>query len=160
MFSKGFDPTIPPLLENDFYWWKARMESFIQSTSLKLWDVFENDFDFKPKGNWTEKERDLFSLNIRAMQILYKGLNECDFQKIKHCSSARSVWNTLDALYASNPSPESTVVQSSTQAICGSTANGHLEAVIEEAGFSEESTLLCLEESESEIRTYLSHMQS
>ena len=44
MFSKGFDHTTPPVLENiDFCWWKARMESFIQSTSLKMWDIFESD---------------------------------------------------------------------------------------------------------------------
>ena len=152
MFSKGFDHTIPPVLENiDFCWWKARMESFIQSTSLKMWDIFEKDFDFKPRGNWTEKEKNLFSLNIRAMQILYKGLTENDFQKIKHCSSAKDIWNTLDVIYASNPSLESTAIQSSTRAPCGSSTDELLEADIEEADFSEESIHLCLEDSESEV---------
>ena len=152
MFSKGFDHTIPPVLENiDFCWWKAKMESFIQSTSLKMWDIFENDFDFKPRGNWTEKEKNLFSLNIRAMQILYKGLTENDFQKINHCSSARDIWNTLDVIYASNPSLESTAVQSSTRALCGSSTDELLEADIEEADFSEESIHFCLEDSESEV---------
>ena len=147
MFSKGFDHTIPPVLENsDFCWWKGRMESFIQSTSLKMWDIFENDFDFKPRGNWTEKEKNLFSLNIRAMQILYKGLTENDFQKIKHCSSAKDIWNTLDVIYASNPSLESTAIQSSTRARCGSSTDELLEADIEEADFSEESIHLCLED--------------
>ena len=97
------------------------MESFIQSTSLKMWDIFESDFDFKPRGNWTEKEKNLFSLNIRAMQILYKDLAENDFQKIKHCSNARDIWNTLDAMYASNHSLGSKAVQSSFCAPCGST---------------------------------------
>ena len=152
MFSKGFDHTIPPVLENsDFCWWKARMESFIQSTSLKMWDIFESDFDFKPRGNWTEKEKNLFSLNIRAMQILYKGLTENDFQKIKHCSSARDIWNTLDVIYASNSSLERTTIQSSTRAPCGSSTDELLEADIEEADFSEESIHLCLEDSESEV---------
>ena len=92
MVFEGFDHTIPPLLENiDFCLWKARMKSFIRSSSFKMWDVFINDFDFKPKGNWTEKEKNLFSLNIRAMQILYKVLTDSDFQKIKHCSSARDI---------------------------------------------------------------------
>ena len=127
------------------------MESFIQSTSLKMWDIFENDFDFKPRGNWTEKEKNLFSLNIRAMQILYKGLAENDFQKIKHCSSARDIWNTRDVIYASNPSLESTAVQSSTRALCGSSTDELLEGDIEEAGFSEESIHFCLEDSESEV---------
>ena len=150
MFSKGFDHTIAPVLENiDFCLWKARMKSFKQSSSFKMWNVFINDFDFKPKGNWTEKEKNLFSLNIRAMQILYKSLTENDFQKIKHCSSARDIWNTLDVIYASNPSLESTAIQSSTRAPCGSSTDELLEAVIEEADFSEESIHLCLEDSES-----------
>ena len=67
-----------------------------------MWDVFEKDSDFKPKVNWTEEEKNLFYLNIRAMQILYKSLTDSDFQKIKHCSNARDIWNTLDTLYASN----------------------------------------------------------
>ena len=71
-----------------------------------MWDVFENDYDFKPKVNWTEEEKNLFYLNIRAMQILYKSLTDSDFQKIKHCSNARDIWNTLDAMYASNQSLE------------------------------------------------------
>ena len=136
------------------------MESFIKSTSLKMWDIFENDFDFKPRGNWTEKEKNLFSLNIRAMQILYKGLTENDFQKIKHCSSARDIWNTLDVIYASNPSLESTAVQSSTRALCGSSTDELLEGDIEEAGFSEESIHFCLEDSESEYRWVPKHPSS
>ena len=125
-----------------------------------MWDVFEKDFDFKPRGNWTEKEKNLFSLNIRAMQILYKGLAENDFQKIKHCSSARDIWNTLDVIYASNPSLESLTVQSSTRALCGSSTDELLEGDIEEAGFSEESIHFCLEDSESEVSGYeLAHSE-
>ena len=85
------------------------------------------------------------------MQILYKSLTENDFQKIKHCSSARDIWNTLDVIYASNPSLEKTAIQSSTRASCGSSTDELLEADIEEAGFSEESIHLCLEDSESEV---------
>ena len=70
MCFEGFDHTIPPLLDNtDFYLWKARMKSFVLSSNFKMWDVFVNDSDFKPKVNWTEEEKNLFYLNIRAMQI-------------------------------------------------------------------------------------------
>ena len=56
MFSEGFDHIIPPVLENiDFCLWKARMKSFIQSSNFKMWDVFINDFDFKPKGTGRKK---------------------------------------------------------------------------------------------------------
>ena len=67
------------------------------------------------------------------MQILYKGLTDSDFQKIKHCSSVRDIWHTLDAMYASNHSLESKAVQSSFRASCGSTVSELQEADIEEA---------------------------
>ena len=146
MCFEGFDHIIPPLLENtDFYLWKARMKSFVLSSSFKMWDVFEKDSDFKPKVNWTEEEKNLFYLNIRAMQILYKSLTDSDFQKIKHCSNARDIWNTLDAMYASDHSLGSKAVQSSFCAPCGSTGGELQEADIEQAIGSEESVDLCLD---------------
>ena len=140
MCFEGFDHTIPPLLENtDFYLWKTRMKSFVLSSSFKMWDVFENDSDFKPKVNWTEEEKNLFYLNIRAMQILYKSLTDSDFQKIKHCSNARDIWNTLDAMYASDHSLSNKAIQSSLCAPCGSTGGELQEADNERASGSEES---------------------
>ena len=132
MCFEGFDHTIPPLLENtDFYLWKGRMKSFMLSSDFKMWDIFENDSDFKPKVNWTEEEKNLFYLNIRAMQILHKSLTDSDFQKIKHCSNARDIWNTLDAMYASNQFLEVKAVQSLTCAPCESTLDELQEGDIE-----------------------------
>ena len=126
------------------------MKSFVLSSDFKMWDVFLKDSDFKPKVNWTEEEKNLFYLNIRAMQILYKSLTDSDFQKIKHCSNARDIWNTLDAMYASNQSLEGKAVQSSLGAPCESTLDELLDGDIEEASISEESVDLCLEDSETE----------
>ena len=151
MCFEGFDHTIPPLLENtDFYLWKARMKSFVLSSSFKMWDVFINDSDFKPKVNWTEEEKNLFYLNIRAMQILYKSLTDSDFQKIKYCPNARDIWNTLDAMYVSNQSLEVKAVQSSICAPCESTLDELQEGDIDEASSSEESVDLYLKDSETE----------
>ena len=151
MCFEGFDHTIPPLLENTvFYLWKARMKSFVLSSSFKMWDVFVNDSDFKPKVNWTEEEKNLFYLNIRAMQILYKSLTDSDFQKIKHCSRAIDIWNTLDTMYASNQFLKVKAVQSSLCAPCESTFDELLDGDIEEASISEGSGHLCLEDSETE----------
>ena len=137
MCFEGFDHTIPPVLENaDFYLWKGRMKSFILSTDFKMWDVFEKDSDFKPKVNWTEEEKNLFYLNIRAMQILYKSLTDSDFQKIKHCSNARDIWNTLDAMYASDHSLSCKAVQSSFSVPCGSTGGEPQQADNEQASGS------------------------
>ena len=98
-----------------------------------MWDVFEKDSDFKPKVNWTEEEKNLFYLNLRAMQILHKSLSDNDYQKIKHCSRAIDIWNTLDTMYASNQSLEVKAVQSSIYAPCESTLDELQEGDIEEA---------------------------
>lgn len=134
MFSEGFDVFTPPLLKDiDFWFWKARMKSFIKSSNYHMWGVLTNDFDFKTKKDLTEKEKKLFSLNIRAMQILYKGVTENDFQKIRFCSNAKEIWDTLDSLYASNYSVEAENVESSSDIPSFiSTSDEQMEVEIEE----------------------------
>ena len=54
-FSEGFDYTIIPFLKDiDFWFWKARMTSFIKAADFHMWNVFTNVFDFKPRKDWTE----------------------------------------------------------------------------------------------------------
>ena len=128
-FSEGFDYTIPPFLKDiDFWFWKARMTSFIKATDFLMWNVIINDFDFKPIKDWTETKKKMFSLNIRAMKILYSALTETDFEKIKSCSSAKEIWNTLDYLYASNKCAEVDCVDSSSEIMsCTSMIDEQLE---------------------------------
>ena len=82
---------------------------------------------------------------------MYKSLTDSDFQKIKHCSNARDIWNTLDAMYASNQSLEVKAVQSSICASCESTLDELQEGDIEEASSSEESVDLYLDSETEEI---------
>ncbi|KAI9126878.1 hypothetical protein K1719_002474 [Acacia pycnantha] len=119
LFSEGSDYTIPPFFKDiDFWFWKARMTSFIKAFDFDMWNVFINDFDFKPRNDWTENEKKMFSLNIRAMKILYSALTENDFEKIKCCSNAKEIWDTLDSIYTSNNCVEVESVDSSSKTIC------------------------------------------
>ena len=115
-----------------------------------MWDVFEKDSDFKPKVNWTEEEKNLFYLNLRAMQILHKSLSDNDYQKIKHCSRAIDIWNTLDTMYASNQFLDDKAVQSSLCAPCESTVDELLDGDVVEASISKERVDLRLVDSEAE----------
>ena len=93
-----------------------------------MWNVFINIFDFKPRKDWTEKEMKMFSLNIRAMKILYSALTENDFVKIKCCSNAKDIWDTLDSIYTSNKYVEVESVGSSSETMCcTSTTDEQLE---------------------------------
>ncbi|KAI9079425.1 hypothetical protein K1719_038614 [Acacia pycnantha] len=119
LFLKGFDFTIPPLFKDiDFWFWKARMTSFIKATDFDMWKVFTNVFDFTPRKDWTKTDMKMFSLNIIAMNILYRSLTEKDFEKIKCCSSAKEIWDTLDSIYTSNNCFEVESVDSSSETIC------------------------------------------
>ncbi|KAI9107419.1 hypothetical protein K1719_021456 [Acacia pycnantha] len=109
------------------------MISFIKATDFDMWNVFTNVFDFKPIKDWTEKEKKMFSLNIRGMKILYSALIENDFEKIKFCSSAKDIWDTLDSIYASNEYVEVDIVGSSSETMsCISTIDEQLEVEDEE----------------------------
>ncbi|KAI9085424.1 hypothetical protein K1719_032585 [Acacia pycnantha] len=109
------------------------MISFIKATDFDMWNGFINVFDFKLRKDLTEKEKKMFSLNIRAMKILYSALTENDFEKIKFCSSAKDIWDTLDSIYASNKYVEVESVDSSSETIsCVSTIDEQLEVESEE----------------------------
>ena len=92
ILSEGFDYILPPLLKDiDFWFWKARMTSFIKISNFDMWNIFTNAFDFKPRKDWIEREKKMFSLNIRAMKILYSALTENNFEKIRFCYTARDI---------------------------------------------------------------------
>ena len=75
----------------------------------------------------------MLSLNIRVKKILYGGLTENDFEKIKFCSSAKHNWDTLNSMYASNHYVEvESVGNSSRVTSCISTVDEQMEVEIEE----------------------------
>ena len=85
---------------------------------------FIKAFDFKSRKDWTKKEKKMFSLNIRAMKILYSALTENDFETIKVCFSAKDIWDTLDFTYTFNNYVEVESVDSSFETIsCLSTVD-------------------------------------
>ena len=48
LLSEGFDYIVPPFLKDiDFWFWKARMTSFIKTFDFDMWNIFINAFDLK-----------------------------------------------------------------------------------------------------------------
>jgi hypothetical protein len=102
---EGFETDKPPFFDGmHFVYWKARMEFYMQSIDLDLWDVVLDGFSSRPKQSWNAYDRKCFSLNVRAMQMLRSGLNDEAYSEIKSCSSAKDIWDTLDALHLANNS--------------------------------------------------------
>ena len=97
---EGFDISKPPFLNAiNFKFWKARMKLYIQSLNIDLWDIVVDGFMSKSRKEWNEHDKRLFSLNIKAMHIFYSALNEHDYARIKCCSNAKDIWDTLHNLY-------------------------------------------------------------
>ena len=108
---EGFEIDKPPFFDGvHFDFWKTRMECYLQSIDLDLWDIVLDGFSSKPKLNWDSYDKKCFTLNIRAMQILRYGLNDDIYARIKNCSSAKDIWDTLDAIYLANNVFEQNVV--------------------------------------------------
>ena len=77
---------------NDFSLWKHKMEFFLDSDGIELWDVVESDFSIdKPSGDWTENDLHLFSLNIKAMYVLRISMCDDVYAKISSCSNAHDI---------------------------------------------------------------------
>ena len=47
-------------------------------------------------------DKNCFSLNIRAMQMLRNKLNNDAYDIIKNCSCAKDIWDALNAIYLPN----------------------------------------------------------
>ena len=79
------------------------MECFLDSDGIDLWEIIESDFCIdKPKGDWNENDLKLFSLNLKAMQVLRSFLCDDVYIKISSCSNAHDIWNSLDSIHGSN----------------------------------------------------------
>ena len=77
---------------NDFSLWKHKMEFFLDSDGIELWDVVESGFCFdKPRGDWNENDFKLFSLNLKAMQVLRSCLSDDVYAKISSCLNAHDI---------------------------------------------------------------------
>ena len=47
------------------------MKIFLQSIDFDLWYIVKNGYASKPRLEWDENDMHNFSLNIRAMKLLY-----------------------------------------------------------------------------------------
>ena len=57
----------------DYTYWKTQMRVFLLSLNFDLWNIVELGFQTpsKPMNEWNDFEKKLFSLNAKAMNILF-----------------------------------------------------------------------------------------
>jgi hypothetical protein len=96
--KEGSSSVRPPLFDGTNYgYWKVRMTIFLQSMDLEIWRVVSEKYqtpstDF---SQWTDEEKKTASLNAKAMNALYCGVDKVEFNRISQCSTANEIWHTL-----------------------------------------------------------------
>ena len=111
-FQEGQSLSRPPLFNGENYpYWKKRMENFIQSVDLEMWDIIldgpnkitttgeEGAVVEKPKSEYTETDKKKVQLNHKAMNTLLCSLTEKEFSRVQLCENAKEVWDSLMNTY-------------------------------------------------------------
>ena len=87
------------LNQSNYRLWKSCMESYLVSEDL--WDVVGGNNTTPPRGNaatpeatkeWTRK-------NAKAEFALKRSIYSSIFEHVSRCTSASSIWQTLDQLF-------------------------------------------------------------
>jgi len=96
---EGLCTTRPPLLNGSNYdYWKNRMKIFLISNDLKYWMFLQNPYT-PPKedelDSLTRPKMKEIEMNSKIMNILYCGLNEGEYNRIRGCVSAYEIWHRL-----------------------------------------------------------------
>ena len=85
----------------NYAFWSTRMRLYLQVQGLEVWQVVKTGFTF-PKGvdeptNPAERRR--YVNNSKAMCAILGGITEADFVKVRHCTSAKYIWDKLNNIY-------------------------------------------------------------
>ncbi|KAJ8749454.1 hypothetical protein K2173_025649 [Erythroxylum novogranatense] len=102
--AEGASVTRPPAFNGeDYHYWKDRMQLFIKSTHVDLWDVIENepytpvdeDGNLIPRTRWTINQKARIQLNSKAKFFLTCALSKSEYDKVHGCDTAKEMWDTL-----------------------------------------------------------------
>ncbi|GKD41740.1 hypothetical protein Tco_1261947 [Tanacetum coccineum] len=115
-YAKGCSMQRPPLLEpNGFCFWKARLETYIKSKDIHLWQVIQNgDFYFEvedkeiklmketPYELLKDTEKKQLGKNEEAKMTIYNALPRKEYERVFMCKIAKEVWHTLIITHQGN----------------------------------------------------------
>jgi len=102
--SEGGSSSRPPLFEGvDYYYWKDKMELFLQSQDNHMWSIVENwnyipydeDLNIKKQEDSSEEEGKRVLLNFKAKLFLTIALSREEFSRVQKWKNAKEIWDTL-----------------------------------------------------------------
>ena len=97
-----FNP--PRFTSCNFYFWKIKMLTFLESLNVDFVDILIND-----SSNVHMKRIEDFelSMNIQVMKILNDSLDEYAISLVNYCTCAKDIWNTLSVHFEGTNEGES-----------------------------------------------------
>ena len=102
-------PNKPPGFDGYNYpFWKFRMETYIKSSDIRLWDVIERgdqtpldeDGFAKVRARYTPEDYALVQMNHRAMHYIQCALSPKEYHRISHHKNAKDMWEALEAAHS------------------------------------------------------------
>ena len=91
-----------PLFNGKNYaFWSTRMNLFLQAQGLEVWKIVKTNFTL-PEGvdePIDPTERRKYVHNSKAMSAILGGITKADFVKVRHCISAKEIWDKLNNIY-------------------------------------------------------------
>lgn len=110
--DEGNSMARPPLFKGtQFSWWKNKMEIFVNSEDIDLWDIIvggpkeiteitdKGVKSPKPRADWTKEDKELMCKNSKAMKMLHCALSSDEYTRVSACKSAKEIWDILCATY-------------------------------------------------------------
>ena len=105
----AIQPNKPPgFYGYNYPFWKFRMETYIKSSDIRLWDVIERGNNVplddeglaKQRSRYTNEDYALVQLNYRAMHYIQCALSPKEFHRISHHKTAKDMWEALEAAHS------------------------------------------------------------
>ena len=105
----AIQPNKPPGFDDHNYpFWKFRMETYIKSCDIRLWDVNERGNNVplddeglaKQRSRYTNEDYALVQLNYRAMHYIQCALSPKEFHRISLHKTVKDMWEALEAAHS------------------------------------------------------------
>ena len=89
----------PPVFDgNNYNYWICRMQIYLKSINLDLWDIVINRYTPSKKSykEWNENEMNLATLDAKGLNTLFYAISQDQFNYISNCNTSHEAWHVLE----------------------------------------------------------------
>jgi len=98
--QEGMSSNKAPLFKgNDYAFWSIRMKSYRMALGCDAWKYVENGYIDPSTPPIDIVAKNLCNDNSRVVNAILGGLTNLIFVKVKHCKSAKEIWDKLKIIY-------------------------------------------------------------